>query len=259
MKTPSILLIITISIFCSHDALSDPSPLEALRLEAYGKTTQALTDKFGTSKLLTFRDEGTHRWITFHSLKAFPPHTLVTFHCIGGKVIDVAQNDREEIAKEYLGEFASGNILGSFPNIREALLKAMTKLPIDVFMAVTPRKRPTLFIDVYTSGIARFANSLDFTMRKDDPETFQEGFYLIKLGDELNNTDDPESIEGVIYHELAHRVLNHLHTDDVDSCDMEREANRLIKQWGFEKEFLKAKEAFGSKRKGDSPCADKLT
>ena len=112
-----------------------------------------------------------------------------------------------------------------------------------------------IFVDVLTSGIARTANAVQFTMRKDDPPTFQKGFYLIKLGDNLEDASDVEAIEGVIFHELAHRILEHLSSGKF-SCDMEREANRLVKKWGFEKEYTKASGEFGHKEPGDSPCHD---
>ncbi len=92
-------------------------------------------------------------------------------------------------------------------------------------------------------------------MREDDPLTFQNGFYLTTLSDELNDAPDPEAIEGILFHEMAHRYLEHLRAEEF-SCEMEREANRLVKQWGFETEYQKASQTLGSKKKGDSPCQD---
>lgn len=253
-----ILLILLIGFFSSSGLTAEKIP--ALPWE--GKTKKELIKQFGKTNIFSYREEGNHLWISFYDKTE--PENLLTFHLLGDKTFDYTINDRPELVKEYLGEFASGNILGYFGNIRTALQSALGKLPNDVFLSVTERSRPTLFVDVYTTGIARYANALEFNMREDDAPVFQNGFYLIKLGDELDKVSDPQAIEGIIFHELAHRVLNHLNTQG-ESCDMEREANRMVKQWGFEKEFLKAKEAFGSKQKGDlpagrqdSPCSDKL-
>ena len=54
---------------------------------------------------------------------------------------------------------------------------------------------------------------------------------------------------------MAHRHLNHLRQKEL-SCEMEREANRLVKAWGFETEYKKVSATFGSKKIGDSPCQD---
>ena len=40
---------------------------------------------------------------------------------------------------------------------------------------------------------------------------------------------------------------------------MEREANRLVKEWGYELEYNRASEVFGAKHKGDSPCVNYFT
>ena len=168
------------------------------------------------------------------------------------KINDEAQ--RQAQIEQYLKEFV-GNSLFYYPNIRSALFNALAKLPDDVFATVTDRRHPLIFVISINSGIARFANATEFVTEKNDPPTFTEGFYLIILGDELNNTTDVEAIEGVILHEIAHDYLQHLRVDQ-PSCELEREANRLVKEWGYEEIFLKAKAQFGSKSKDDSPCYD---
>jgi len=120
---------------------------------------------------------------------------------------------------------------------------------------VTNRRRPIIFLHSYSSGIARYANSTEFIVEKNDPPIFQDGFFIIILGDELNVADDIQAIEGIILHEITHRYLEHLSAEEL-GCQMEREANRLVKQWGYEKEYLLASETFGAKKKGDSPCAE---
>ncbi len=164
--------------------------------------------------------------------------------------------NRDQAIKQYLAEFVSGNIQHAFSSVDVALHNVLRKVPDHVFQAVTDRKRPVIFVDYYTSGIARFAGSTEFVFREGDQPAFQDGFYLIQLGDALDSVEDPIAIEGVILHEIAHRILEHLKADHF-SCALEREANRLVKSWGFEQEFLKAKEYFGSKSPGDSPCHDK--
>ena len=53
-----------------------------------------------------------------------------------------------------------------------------------------------------------------------------------------------DAIAGVVAHEIAHRVLDH-GMSDVRNSAVEREANRLVIEWGFENEFRMAQEQFG--------------
>lgn len=161
-------------------------------------------------------------------------------------------SSRQEQIEQYKKEFVSSELLG-YANIAFALDAVLLNLPENVFAFATDRTKPVLFINTVTSGIARFARSMDFTVEADDPPTFTDGFRIILLGDELNQTADPKAIEGVIYHELAHHYLGHLQSD-ARSCELEREANAEVKRWGFEDKYLKAKEAFGAKKSADSPC-----
>ncbi len=161
--------------------------------------------------------------------------------------------DRHKLTYEYLDQFSGTEFKIDYPQIYQALTNVFMELPDDVFHALTDPKRPVIFVSNITTGIARYAHATEFIKTK--KSTFAQGFYLITLADELNNTDDVEAIEGIIFHELAHRYLEHLRRSQF-SCEMEKEANGLVKKWGFEKKFLKAKEKFGSKKIGDSPCQD---
>jgi hypothetical protein len=152
-------------------------------------------------------------------------------------------------------EFVSGS-LKYYPNIIQAIEDALNKLPDEVYEKVTHRARPIIFVNSISSGIARFAHSTQFVMEPGDPPTFTDGFYLIILGDELDG-QNTAAIEGIILHETAHRYLDHL-SRPASNCDMEREANRLIKSWGYEEEYKAASQSFGAKQKGDSPCADEM-
>ncbi|MBF0123185.1 MAG: hypothetical protein HQL21_07275 [Candidatus Omnitrophica bacterium] len=79
---------------------------------------------------------------------------------------------------------------------------------------------------------------------------------LIKLRDALVDGSS-DAIMGIVAHEIAHRVLDHLRRNDV-SCQAERETNRLIKSWGFAKEFEAASKEFGKAKVGDgvATCQD---
>ncbi len=79
---------------------------------------------------------------------------------------------------------------------------------------------------------------------------------MIKLSMGLGIAKTPSAIEGVVAHELAHRVLDHVRNGKV-SCQAEREANALIKQWGFKKEFQEASRLFGHRQGDPASCQDK--
>ena len=161
--------------------------------------------------------------------------------------------NRTKIVEQYLTEFGDGS-LKNYPKIQEAIIGALNQLPLPVFLSVTDRKHPIIFIVNITSGIAKYANSTEFNQEKGKPPAFKKGFYMIKLGDELEGVGTVTAIKGIVAHEIAHRYLNHLQMEF--NCNMERDANREIRSWGFEKEYLAAKELFGAKHKGDSPCHD---
>ena len=76
------------------------------------------------------------------------------------------------------------------------------------------------------------------------------------MGLGLAQAKTSDAIEGVVAHELAHRVLDHIRQGHTD-CDAERAANALIKTWGFTKEFEEASKMFGHKEGDPAPCQEK--
>lgn len=201
-------------------------------------------------KARTYRTEGTEEWITFDGPPGEGPST-VTFHLIENVLMDWAVNDREEVVREYLGEYCSQGIVQGLPKTYSAITHALSKIPWDAFLKVTERSRPVLFTEYHYTGVGRFANSSEISSTPGDAPSFQDGFMLIKLSAELEDRGAEEAIEGVILHELAHRVLDHVRTRQGRSpCDIEKEANGLVKSWGFEAQYLAAKGTFGSAAAG---------
>ncbi|MBP9855426.1 MAG: hypothetical protein KBD53_11220 [Candidatus Omnitrophica bacterium] len=194
-----------------------------------------------------------------HFSRVFLTFVLVGLTCAcslsQSQVTAPLSSQRQEQVEAYLNEFSAGEFRGYYTNIYQALTNALNKLPDDVFQDVTDRKSPVVFINTITTGIARYANSKEFRFIGDEPPAFQEGFYLMVLGDELNDSNNIPAIEGIILHELAHDYLKHLRAPK-HNCEMEREANRLVKAWGYTKEYEAASKEFGAKKPGDSPCKD---
>jgi len=238
--------------------LGSPFQKEASCDDAWmGQSREQLIENLLESNLRTYWKLENQETMTFNDSASESSDTL-TFYLEDNKVYRWTPDDREEMAKQYLSEFASGNLIHNYPKVRAALLSTLQRLPQDIFLTITERQRPILFIDYYTGGIAQYAGSLEFTMREDDPPTFENGFYIIRLGDGLNDATTPEAISGIVAHEIAHRTLEHLKNKEKHSCELEIEANQLIKEWGFEEEYAKASEEFGSKKEGDSPCQEWL-
>lgn len=206
----------------------------------------------------TYREVKDETWITFDvPHNAVFPENTVTFHLKSERVADWRINDRPEIIEEYLGEFESRAFPGAFPKIDAAIRDVLSRIPYADFLKITDRRRPVLFTEVFDSGTAQFANSSEISSLPDDPPAFQDGFTLIKLSTGLNAAADPKAIEGVIAHEIAHRVLDHV-KHGKRSCEAEREANNLIKQWGFGAEYEQASQTFGHKAVGQTySCEDK--
>jgi len=233
------------------------SAASSSEIDLLGKNRVDLIQEFDEENLRSYQKFDDQESITFNFTIHGTPGAL-TVYLKENLVTEWKINDREEMAKQYLSEFASGAILFNYPKVRVALLNVLQKLPLDVYLSITERNRPILFIDYYTGGIARFAGSLEFTMREEDPPTFQDGFFIIRLGDGLTDATDPEAIEGIVLHEIAHRVMEHLKVTDQHPCERELEANQLVKTWGFEEEYKKASDEFGSKKEGNSPCQEWL-
>ena len=152
---------------------------------------------------------------------------------------------RQQKAEAYLAEFASPAFKDSYTNIYSAIKNVLILLPEYAFEKVTDRSFPVLFTEVPHFGTGRWANSSGIYVMPDDPPTFTKGMWIVKLNTELNEGKDVEAIEGVVFHELAHRVLGH--EGGHFSIEVEKEANHLVKKWGFQKQYLKAKASFGTK------------
>lgn len=148
---------------------------------------------------------------------------------------------------QYLAEFSSPAFMNF--QIGPAIRDVLMRLPPEALEKVMDRRRPVLFVDVYSSGTGRFASTSEVIMSPRDIPAFQEGMTLIKLSDALAESS-PEAIKGIVAHELAHRVLDHVRSHQV-SCDSEREANRLIKSWGFTQEFEAASRELGRAKVGE--------
>lgn len=235
---------------------------------AFAEEEIAWTDEFdaGTSmkKLLkiypkvdarTYRKEGKEEWLTYNDPPEGEPRGTMTIHFKNGKLVEFMPDNREEVVKEYLGEYCSRTISEFNPTLYAGIKGALLKLPIKEFLMATDRKRPVLFTEYYPSGIARFATSSEIYSFPDDAPSFGDGLTIIKLNTELNDAGDVSAVEGIILHELAHKILEH--SKKPFSCQLERDANNQVKKWGYEKEFLAAKEKFGSKeRDGSENCKE---
>ncbi len=218
-----------------------------------GISEQKLFKVYPFKTARTYRQEGKDQWVTFNEPARGVTLNLITFHLSQGVVESWAKDDRDEVITEYLGEFCS---LQGFPKIYTAIKDVLKKIPYKDFLNVTSRRRPVIFVEVYDSGTARFASSQEMIISQQEPPCCQEGFTLMKLGLGLDGGKSSTEIEGVVAHELAHRVLDHIINGNVD-CNAEREANALIKKWGFGEEFKAASAAFGQ-RKGDPvSCQEK--
>ncbi len=199
-----------------------------------------------------YRESDGQMWITFDYKANEELDEVITFHLKDKLLLTWQLNDREENVTEYLSEFAPFGWPQMYPNLFRALKNVLVKLPSEAFFIVTNRKHPVVFTEYHTSGVARFANTSGIVSFPDDPPAFGEGLCIVKFSSELNASDDISAIEGVIFHELAHVVLGHLSAGSY-TLDMEKDANHLVKDWGFGKEYAKAKEKFGSHAEGTSP------
>jgi len=207
---------------------------------------------YSTDNLRDFRHDGVDEWFTFNEPINDPFHEVVTFHFRDQKLDSWKLNDRAEVVKEYLGEFC----FYQDPSlIYRAIKEVLTRMPYKDFLNVTDRQRPVLFTEFYNEGTARFASSSEFIVTKDDPPCCAEGFTIVKLGMSLGLARTPGPIEGVVAHELAHRVLDSIRKGHVN-CDAERAANALIIKWGFKKEFKEASKLFGQKKGDPAPCQE---
>lgn len=222
------------SIFCPKVCDSEEiswSPKE-------GMAKSDLLSHFSKDKERTYRVEGREEWITLED-KAKDKIRLVTFYIKDGRLSSWKWNDRREVTREYMGEFCSEALLNS-PKIRSAIRDVFERIPEEIFLFVTRRDFPALFVEYYTKGNPRLSNSGEVRILKDDPPTFGKGIWIVKINSELEQIADKAAVEAIVAHELAHRVLRQA-PEKNDTAEKERAANRLIKKWGFEKEFLSAR------------------
>ena len=161
-------------------------------------------------------------------------------------------NDRPRAIEKYLGEFCA---FERSSTIYQAIENVLERMPSKDFLNVTDRRRPVIFTEFYDSGTARFASSSEFIVTEDDPPCCTQGFTIVKLGMSLGLAKTPGPIEGVVAHEIAHRVLDSIRKGNVN-CDAERAANALIQKWGFRKEFKEASQLFGQKKGDPAGCQE---
>ena len=165
---------------------------------------------------------------------------------VGPRLDSKKPDERAKMVDAYLDQFCSPDLRGAV--VGSAIRDVMMRLPADAFVKVVDRRRPVLFTEVYDAGTAKFASSSEIIVGKSDVPAFQEGMTILKLSTALNNGPQAAA-EGIVAHELAHRVLDHVRRGEV-SCKAEREANRLVKAWGFAAEYKSASDEFGTKKAG---------
>ncbi len=168
-------------------------------------------------------------------------------------LVFASSDDRPLSAKKYLAEFCA---IDESSIIYKAILQVLLKMPYKDYAYITNRNRPVIFVDYSVDGTSRFASSTEFLVGPNDPPCCQEGFTLIKLGQGLGIAKATQAIEGVVAHEIAHRILEHIKNGNVD-CNAERAANQLIQQWGFTTEFAEAKKLFGTRKGDPAGCQEK--
>ena len=211
-----------------------------------GMTQETFLQVYPKDDLRNLRHEDSRVWLTYNVPLDDPFHDVITFYFENEKLVSWKLNDRPEVVKEYLAEFC----FYQDPDvIYRATREVLLRMPYKDFLNVTNRRRPAIFTEFYNEGTARFASSSEFILTKDDPPCCKEGFTIVKLGMGLGLAKTPGPVEGVVAHELAHRVLDSIRKGNVN-CDAERAANRLIQKWGFKEEFKEASQLFGQ-RKGD--------
>jgi hypothetical protein len=211
-----------------------------------------LLKDYPQNKIRDLRHEGVDDWLTYNEPIDDPFHGLVTFYFQNNRLIRWKFDDRPEVVKEYLSEFS----FYQEPSlIYQALRDVLLRMPYKDFLNATNRQRPMLFTEFYDSGTARFASSSEFIVTEDDPPCCTQGFTIVKLGMSLGLAKTPGPIEGVVAHEIAHRVLDSIRKGNVN-CDAERAANALIQKWGFRKEFKEASQLFGQKKGDPAGCQE---
>jgi len=250
---PGILIFLLFFLFFSAIfCFAQEEPLSPLPKIKTGMSKNRFHKVYPRQNTRTYRTEASEEWLTFLHPDG---KDIVTFHFKDRKLQGWKINDRKEASREYLGEFCSATIRDAFPKMFGAINHVLINMPVEAFIKATDRKRPVLFTEFFDSGTAQFASSSEIMTVPDDVPAFQNGFTLIKLGTGLEQAADPRAIEGVVAHELAHRVLDHIKHRKT-TCDAEREANALIKTWGFGESYKQASAEFGheTRGEGENPC-----
>jgi hypothetical protein len=204
---------------------------------------------FPRKQARTSREDTGGIWISYAQPLSGTAQGVITFHIKDGKVAGWAENDRREVVAEYMGEFCSAGTPGGGSKTYEAIRDVLELMPLKAFLNVTERSRPVLFTEYYDSGTAAFANSTELLSDPEDAPAFGEGLMIMKLSTALDSAESPSPIKGVVAHELAHHVLDHAR-QGAGTCAAEREANRLVKDWGFESEYEAASRMFGHEKVG---------
>jgi hypothetical protein len=246
------LFIILPLLFCGSWAWAFPKGQIQVYGVYAGMQESDFLKAYPKDDLRGLRHEGVDDWLTYNKPVDDPSHQIITFYFQDEKLIQWKIDDRPEFIREYLGEFC----FYQAPSlIYQAVKDVLLRMPYKDFLNVTDRQRPMLFTEFYDSGTARFASSSEFIVNADDPPCCKEGFTIIKLGMSLGLAKTPGPIEGVVAHEIAHRVLDSIRKGNVN-CDAERAANALIKKWGFRKEFKEASQLFGQKKGDPAGCQE---
>lgn len=245
-------IFVVIFFLCSTFAYASAKEDAGIHGVFVGMKESSFLNIYPKNNLRDFRHEGPNDWLTYNEPLSDPFHEVVTFYFQNDKLVSWKLNDRSEVVKEYLGEFC----FYQDPDIiYRAIKDVLQRMPYNDFLNVTNRQRPILFTEFYDSGTARFASSSEFIVTDDDPSCCKEGFTLVKLGMGLGLAKTPGPIEGVVAHEIAHRVLDSIRKGNVN-CDAERASNALIKKWGFKKEFKEASKLFGQKKGDPAACQE---
>jgi hypothetical protein len=251
LKNKTVLFIV-VFLLCSLRAWASPKVDGGIHGVFVGMPESDFFKIYPKDNLRDLRHEGLNEWFTYNEPIDDPLHEVVTFYFQNNKLYSWKLNDRTEVIKEYLGEFC----FYQDPSlIYQAIKDVLLRMPYNDFLNVTNRHRPVLFTEFYSEGTARFASSSEFIVTEDDPPCCTEGFTLVKLGMSLGLAKTPGPIEGVVAHELAHRVLDSIRKGNVN-CDAERAANALIRKWGFKKEFKEASRLFGQKKGDPAACQE---
>lgn len=244
------------AVVCVRAALAKPVDFLVDVPNVYvGMSQEDFEEFYPTDESRTYRKDDNKEWITYDYTYNFAPgleffgryatraYDMVTFYFVDELLLGWALNHRAEIVREYLSEYCSQAFIHYIPKMYQAISNCMNKIPIEVFYEITDRSRPVLFTEVHYKGMSRFAATSNVISFEHDPPSFEKGFTLIKLSTEMGDIGTVPAIEGVIYHELAHRYL--VHGGEFYKPVNELQANRLVEEWGFKEELDAARATFG--------------